>query len=72
MNFWSLPISGLVKKYSDYIRYPIQMDVEKIPPKEGSEGEYETYTEETTVNSMIPIWRETKARSDRRRLQPFL
>ena len=37
------------------------MMVEKSRPKEGSEGEYETYTEEVTVNSMVPIWRKTKA-----------
>lgn len=54
-------IQGIVKKYSDYIRYPIKMTVEKSRPKEGAEGEYETYTEEETVNSMVPIWRKTKA-----------
>lgn len=57
----SYRIQGIVKKYSDYIRYPIKMMVEKSRPKEGSEGEYETYTEEVTVNSMVPIWRKTKA-----------
>ena len=56
----SYRIQGIVKKYSDYIRYPIKMMVEKSRPKEGSEGEYETYTEEVTVNSMVPIWRKTK------------
>lgn len=56
----SYRIQGIVKKYSDYIRYPIKMMVEKSRPKEGSEGEYETYTEEATVNSMVPIWRKTK------------
>ncbi|MBQ7322306.1 MAG: molecular chaperone HtpG [Clostridia bacterium] len=51
----------LVKKYSDYIHYPIRMDVERSRKKEGSgEGEnaeYETYTAEETFNSMVPLWR---------------
>ena len=50
----------LVKKYSDYIHYPIRMDVERSRPKEGTEGEkteYETYTAEETFNSMVPLWR---------------
>ena len=54
-------LSSLVKKYSDYIHYPILMNIEKSRPKEGAEGEYETYTEEVTLNSMIPIWRKNKA-----------
>ncbi len=54
-------LRGIVKKYSDYIRYPIRMDVEKSRPKEGAEGEYETYTEEETVNSMVPLWRRNKS-----------
>lgn len=54
-------ISALVKKYSDYIRFPIQMDMEHSRPKEGSEeGEYETYTEHETVNSMVPLWKKNK------------
>ena len=53
-------IHGLVKKYSDYIRYPITMDVEKERKKEGSEDEYESYTEEETLNSMQPIWKKAK------------
>ena len=53
-------IRGLVKKYSDYIRYPITMDVEKERKKEGSEDEYESYTEEETLNSMQPIWKKAK------------
>ncbi len=52
-------IEGLVKKYSDYIRYPIRMEKEKSRKKEGSE-EYETYTEEETLNSMVPIWKKNK------------
>lgn len=53
-------IKGIIKKYSDYIRYPIKMEIEKSKLKEGTENEYETYTEEETVNSMIPIWKKQK------------
>ena len=53
-------LKNLVKKYSDYIRYPIRMNVEKSRPKEGSKDEYETYTEEETLNSMVPLWRKNK------------
>ncbi len=53
-------LSSLVKKYSDYIRYPIHMDMEKSRKKEGSE-EYETYFEDTVLNSMIPIWHKNKS-----------
>ena len=54
-------ISRIVKKYSDYIRYPILMDMEHSRPKEGAEGEYETVIETETLNSMIPIWKKAKA-----------
>lgn len=61
-------LRSIVKKYSDYIRYPIRMDVEKSRPKEKPEGadkdapmEYETYTETETLNSMVPIWRKNKS-----------
>lgn len=53
-------IRSIVKKYSDYIRYPIQMQVEKHRPKEGSENETETYLEDETLNSMVPLWRKNK------------
>ena len=46
---------GIVKKYSDYIRYPITMLREHSRKKEGTEDEYETYTELETLNSMVPI-----------------
>lgn len=49
-------IEELVKKYSDYIRYPIKMDVETSRKKEGTENEYETVVENKTLNSMVPIW----------------
>ena len=52
-------IRNLIRKYSDYIRYPIRMEVEKSRKKEDSE-EYETYTELETLNSMVPIWQRAK------------
>lgn len=53
-------IISLIKKYSDYIRYPITMDRVKSRLKEGTEDEYEDYTENETLNSMIPLWRRDK------------
>ena len=53
-------LKAIVKKYSDFIRYPIKMDVTKSRKKEGEENEYESYTEEETVNSMVPIWRKNR------------
>ena len=53
-------IQGIVKKYSDYIRYPIKMDIEHRHLKEGSKDEYESHIEEETLNSMIPIWKKNK------------
>lgn len=53
-------LRSLIKKYSDFIRYPIKMDVTQQRPKEGSEGEFEQYQEEQTINSMVPIWRKNK------------
>lgn len=50
-------IKGLIRKYSDYIRYPIKMPVTKSRLKEGSDKEYESYTEIETLNSMIPLWK---------------
>ena len=50
-------IRGLIKKYSDYIRYPIKMEVSKSRLKEGSDKEYETVKETETLNSMIPLWK---------------
>ena len=52
-------LRNLVKKYSDYIRYPIRMEVTKSRKKEDSE-EYESYTEWETLNSMIPLWNKAK------------
>ncbi|WP_435166476.1 molecular chaperone HtpG [Paenibacillus glycanilyticus] len=53
-------LRSIIKKYSDFIRYPIKMDVKGQRPKEGSEGEFEEYQEEQTINSMVPIWRKNK------------
>jgi len=57
-------ISGLVKRYSDYIRYPIVMDMTKSRVKEETKDsdkpEYEDYTERETLNSMVPIWQRPK------------
>ena len=53
-------VKGIVKKYSDYIRYPIVMNIEHSELKEGSKDEYETVVKEETVNSMIPIWKKNK------------
>jgi len=52
-------IRSLVKKYSDYIRYPIRMEVSKSRKKEDSD-EYESYMEEDTLNSMVPLWQRAK------------
>ena len=62
----SYRLSQLVKKYSDYIRYPIKMVVEGERLKEGTgkdgkDPEYETYTEDRTLNSMVPIWKKSKS-----------
>ncbi len=53
-------IRRLIKKYSDYITYPIKMEVTKSRLKEGSKDEYEEYTEEEIINSLVPIWKRNK------------
>ena len=53
-------LKSIIKKYSDFIRYPIKMDIVSSQLKEGSEDEYEQVTEEQTVNSMVPIWKKNK------------
>ncbi len=56
-------IRQLVKKYSDYIRYPIRMEVSKSRKREDSpedKPEYESYMEEETLNSMVPLWQRAK------------
>lgn len=52
-------LRGIIKKYSDYISYPIKMEVENNRKKEDND-EYETYKEVITVNSMIPLWKRNK------------
>ena len=52
-------LESLIKKYSDYIRYPIMMQVERSRKKEGSD-EYETVVEDKTLNSRVPLWRKNK------------
>ena len=54
-------LKSIVKKYSDFIRYPIKMNVSASRLKEGSETEYEDYSEQKAVNSMVPIWRKNKS-----------
>ena len=53
-------IQEIVKKYSDYIRYPIKMEVTRKQLKEGSKDEYEDKKEIETLNSMIPLWKKKK------------
>lgn len=53
-------LKSIIKKYSDFIRYPIKMDVKEQRPKEGTEDEFEEVSAEQTVNSMVPIWRKNK------------
>ena len=57
-------LKGLIRKYSDYIRYPIRMTVERSRRKEGSPDdapEYEQYFEDETLNRMIPIWKRDRS-----------
>ena len=57
-------LRSLVKKYSDYIRWPIRMEVTKSRKKEGcpeDKPEYEDYKEEETLNSMVPLWQRKKS-----------
>ena len=53
-------IQRLVKKYSDYITYPIEMEVETRKLKENSEDEYETVKEMKVINSLVPLWKRNK------------
>ncbi len=55
-------IQELIRKYSDYIRYPIKMDVERKEKKEETENEFETKVETETMNSMVPIWKREKSK----------
>lgn len=53
-------LKEIIKKYSDFIRYPIKMDITEKRPKEGSDNELEDYIEEQVINSMVPIWKKNK------------
>ena len=64
-------IKGIVKRYSDYIRFPIKMDVTKKELKEGSKDEYEEKIETETLNSMIPIWKKKKSEVTEDELNSF-
>lgn len=54
-------IKNLVKKYSNFIKYPIKMMMKKRRKKEETENEYEDYFEDEILNSMVPIWRKNKS-----------
>ncbi|WP_144549704.1 molecular chaperone HtpG [Bacillus sp. X1(2014)] len=54
-------LKSIIKKYSDFIRYPIKMDVTSRKLKDGSESEYEDSQEEQIINSMVPIWKKNKS-----------
>lgn len=71
-------LKSLIKRYSNYVRYPIQMEVEKTRelPKPDDAGddykpEYETYIELETINSMIPIWKRSKSEVDQEEYNEF-
>lgn len=53
-------LKHLIKKYSNYIKYPIKMEITKSRPKEGEDEEFEEYTEVDILNSMVPIWKKNK------------
>ncbi len=54
-------LRAIIKKYSDFIRHPIKMEIPSSRLQEGSETEYEEYIEEQVVNSMVPIWKKNKS-----------
>ena len=68
-------LQNLIKKYSDYIRYPITMDMERARDwEEGEEKddrEYATYIETETINSMVPVWKKTKAELGEKEYEEF-
>ncbi|RLQ95352.1 molecular chaperone HtpG [Falsibacillus albus] len=53
-------LKAIIKKYSDFIRYPIKMDITEKKLKDDSEDEYEDVQKEQIINSMVPIWRKNK------------
>ncbi len=64
-------IKGLIKKYSDYITYPIKMETSHSHLKEGTEDEYETHTEIEVLNDMVPIWKRDKKKIKEEDYQVF-
>lgn len=64
-------LKSLIKKYSDYIRYPIKMDMTKRKLKEGSENKYEEYFEEEIINTMVPIWKKNKSELSKEDYEKF-
>ncbi|MGG0739706.1 molecular chaperone HtpG [Niallia taxi] len=54
-------LKQIIKKYSDFIRYPIKMDVSVSAPEQDDNGEFAEFVEEQTINSMVPIWRKNKS-----------
>lgn len=68
-------LRALVRKYSDYIRYPIRMEVETSRPteetKDSDEPKYETVREEQTLNSMVPLWQRNKSEVTREEYEQF-
>lgn len=64
-------LKTIIKKYSDFIRYPIKMNLTRSRLKEGSENEYEDFTEEQVVNSMVPIWKKNKSELTREDYENF-
>src|SRR5699024_779718 len=54
-------LQEIIKTYSDFISYPIKMEVTKSKPKEDDEEEFVEYKEEETINSMVPIWRKNRS-----------
>lgn len=54
-------LKQIIKKYSDFIRYPIKMDVSIPAPEQDDNGEFAEFVEEQTINSMVPIWRKNKS-----------
>lgn len=54
-------IRSLVKKYSDYIRYPIKMTITRSEKKDGTENEYEEVSKTETLNSMVPLWKKSQS-----------
>lgn len=64
-------LKNLIKKYSDYIRYPIEMETTHSRKKADDDKEYETYLEAETLNSMVPIWKKPKTQVKKKDYNEF-